>query len=353
MIVRQTEELKEYMANRLQENVQQLVSIIEEDINANRQEMSEKIPSFISEYQQKHTELTQQNSNLRAQIDKIQLLHDQSKRLEIDLTDKHTALAVEVEAKINQFNELSKQSAQRITSVNVELQSLRLKVESLHSKLQISESIQKFNRAQDYQGKITSLQTQIGQSTLKSEEISNAIKLYTFQWKQMYDDQQRELRTSIEKTSTERSLRQILDLSDLIKQQDMKMAIIQADLNKEQEKLKTPGITDQEVQRVRELVQKKVTQFQLLLNDKSALFEEMYSNALLMINRDKQIIINEEEIIQLKHEIDINILEVEQKTAIINELQELLRERKAQYKQLKKEIRELEAQCEELEIILK
>ena len=55
----------------------------------------------------------------------------------------------------------------------------------------------------------------------------------------------------------------------------------------------------------------KVTQYKLLLNDKSAFFEEMYSNALVMINRDKQIIKNEEEIVQLKHEIDINILEIE------------------------------------------
>ena len=101
------------------------------------------------------------------------------------------------------------------------------------------------------------------------------------------------------------------------------------------------------------MVQEKVTQYKVLLNDKSALFEEMYSNALLMINRDKQIIKNEEEIIQLKHEIDINILEIEQKTAIISELQELLKEKKAEYKQLKKEIRELEAQCDELEAILK
>jgi len=40
-----------------------------------------------------------------------------------------------------------------------------------------------------------------------------------------------------------------------------------------------------------------MTTFKLLLNDKSALYEEMYSNALMMINRDKQIMINEEEIV--------------------------------------------------------
>ena len=45
---------------------------------------------------------------------------------------------------------------------------------------------------------------------------------------------------------------------------------------------------------------------------------------------------------QLRHEIDINILEIEQKTAIISELQQKLVETKIQYKKLKKEIKELE-----------
>ena len=96
-----------------------------------------------------------------------------------------------------------------------------------------------------------------------------------------------------------------------------------------------------------------MTQYKVLLNDKSALFEEMYEVALIMINRDKQIIKNEEEIVQLRHEIDINILEIEQKTAIISELQETLLERKAEYKQLKREIKELEEKCEKLTIMLK
>lgn len=96
-----------------------------------------------------------------------------------------------------------------------------------------------------------------------------------------------------------------------------------------------------------------MTEFKVLMNDKAALFEEMYSNALILLNRDKQIILNEEEIIQLKHEIDINILEIEQKTFIISELQTKLAEKKATYKALKADIKELEDQCEELEAILK
>lgn len=139
-----------------------------------------------------------------------------------------------------------------------------------------------------------------------------------------------------------------------IKTVEQDISQMQIGIFKDQEKLKnTKGITDQEVQKIKDAVHSKFTQYRVLLNDKSALFEEMYSGALLMINRDKQIVKNEEEIVQLKHEIDINILEIEQKTAIISELQEILKEKKAMYKQLKKEIRELEAQCEELEAILK
>ena len=89
-------------------------------------------------------------------------------------------------------------------------------------------------------------------------------------------------------------------------------------------------------------VQKKVTEYKLRLNDKAACFEEMYAKALLLINSDKQIIENQEEIMQLKHEIDINILEIEQKAVIIGELQNDLLQRKETYRQLKREIREIE-----------
>ena len=130
------------------------------------------------------------------------------------------------------------------------------------------------------------------------------------------------------------------------------MSKIQGDIIVNQKQLGT-AIPDEELKKLKETVQAKVTEFKILLNKKASLFEEMYSNALVMINRDKQIVKNEEEIIQLKHEIDINILEVEQKAAIILELQEILKERKAEYKALKKDIKELEEQCEELAAILK
>lgn len=70
-------------------------------------------------------------------------------------------------------------------------------------------------------------------------------------------------------------------------------------------------INDEELEELKLSVQKKITDYKLLLNDKAVLFEEMYSRALLMVNRDAQIVQNQQEIVQLKHEIDINILEIE------------------------------------------
>ena len=72
-----------------------------------------------------------------------------------------------------------------------------------------------------------------------------------------------------------------------------------------------PEIRDEDVQELKQTVLDKFTQYKLLLNDKSALFEEMYSKALIMINRDEQIIANEQEIVQLKHQIDTNMIEIE------------------------------------------
>jgi len=92
---------------------------------------------------------------------------------------------------------------------------------------------------------------------------------------------------------------------------EQRIAQLTEDIAREQANLTTPGITDEETEALKASVQSKVTQYKTLLNDQGALFEEMYSNALVMINRDKQIIKNEEEIVQLKHEIDINILEIE------------------------------------------
>lgn len=73
---------------------------------------------------------------------------------------------------------------------------------------------------------------------------------------------------------------QVKETEDEIKQ-------LSAELINGQEQLKQRNISDAEVERIKKEVSSKVTQYKLLLNDKSALFEEMYSNALMLINRDK------------------------------------------------------------------
>lgn len=104
-----------------------------------------------------------------------------------------------------------------------------------------------------------------------------------------------------------------------IKDKEDEIAEIQSEID-QIVRQKTEEIQDEELNQLKQTVQKKVTEHKLLLNDKGALFEEMYSKALVMINRDQQIIKNQGEIVELQHEIEINILEIEQKSAIIAEL---------------------------------
>lgn len=112
-------------------------------------------------------------------------------------------------------------------------------------------------------------------------------------------------------------------------------------------------IDDKELNLLKVTVQTKVTEYKVLLNDKQAFFEEMYLNASLLINRDLQIVENQGQIVSLKHDIDINLLEIEQKSVIIDELQQILEDKIKAYKTLKREIKELDEQCEELLQILK
>ena len=168
----------------------------------------------------------------------------------------------------------------------------------------------------------------------------------------LYKKTIQEMEAHIQEANNTRSLATIQELMMSIKNIEEEIAKIQQQITGLLSKRSEP-IDDEELAKLKAAVQAKVTQYKLLLNDKIARFEEMYSTALLMINRDSQIIKNQEEIVQLKHEIDINILEIEQKTAIIHELQYTLEQRKATYKALKQEIKELEQQCEELAHILK
>ena len=156
----------------------------------------------------------------------------------------------------------------------------------------------------------------------------------------------------IDEINQQRCLAQIQDIVVQIKEKEDEIAEIQSEIDQIMSQ-KTEEIQDEELNLLKQTVQMKVTQHKLLLNDKGTLFEEMYSKALLMVNRDQQIIKNQGEIVELQHEIEINILEIEQKSAIIHELQQILKEKKEYYKELKREIKEIEDQCEELQTILK
>lgn len=144
----------------------------------------------------------------------------------------------------------------------------------------------------------------------------------------MYERTVDDLRNRIQQTNSQRSLMEIQSLVEIIKEKEDQITQMQSEIQQIMNDQQQP-IDDEELLKLKDKMHQKVTNYKLLMNDKAALFEEMHSKALIMINRDQQIIQNQEEMMQLKHEIDINILEIEQKTAIINELQGVLQERKA------------------------
>ena len=71
-----------------------------------------------------------------------------------------------------------------------------------------------------------------------------------------------------------------------------------------------------------------------------------------MINRDKQLVQNQDELIELSLETDIKILEIQYKSAIILDLKRVFLEKKNFYKALKAEIKEIEEHREEFLSIL-
>ena len=166
-------------------------------------------------------------------------------------------------------------------------------------------------------------------------------------WTKLFNQTKQDMLRKIDEINQQRCLAQIQDIVVQIKEKEDEIAEIQSEIDQITSQ-KTEEIQDEELNLLMPTVLMKVTQHKLLLNDKGTLFEEMYSKALLMVNRDQQIIKNQGEIVELQHEIEINILEIEQKSAIIHELQQILKEKKEYYKELKREIKEIEDQCEEL-----
>lgn len=81
--------------------------------------------------------------------------------------------------------------------------------------------------------------------------------------------------------------------------------------------------------------------YRRILNEKTLLFDQMFSNAKMLMDRDNLIIKNEEEIIRLKYDIDLSKLELEQKRELVKELENKLDDAKTQYKDLKLEIKRL------------
>jgi len=126
------------MDDRLKNNVQTLLDIIEEDMKANEVEMTEKIPSFIQDYNKKFNELNQENTTLEAQLTTVTVEYNESKHSETELTKEHQKLAQEIEEKIMNHNQTAQENTQKLTKLMSELQVLKSKCDGLQNKITIN-----------------------------------------------------------------------------------------------------------------------------------------------------------------------------------------------------------------------
>lgn len=69
-----------------------------------------------------------------------------------------------------------------------------------------------------------------------------------------------------------------------------------------------------------------------MLNKKTILYTELFTNTVQLVDKDDEIIQIEKEAMKLRTEIDIGRLEIKQKTKLADELQQSLNEKKVIYK---------------------
>ena len=101
----------------------------------------------------------------------------------------------------------------------------------------------------------------------------------------MYERTTDDLRNRIEQTNSQRSLMEIQSLVENIKEKEDQISSMQQEIQQIMNDQQQP-IDDEELLQLKDTMHQKVTTYKLLMNDKAALFEEMHSKALIMINRD-------------------------------------------------------------------
>ena len=147
------------MEEHIQNKVETLLKAIEEDMEANQQEINEKIPSFISDYRDKQATLIEDNSRLLGEIKELQILTQKQSAQEKDLDVKYQQLNAELETKIDQFNEVLLENADKLTALRCELDMFNHNCDTLNDQIATSKIVQIFNKAQNYPKRIGDMQS--------------------------------------------------------------------------------------------------------------------------------------------------------------------------------------------------
>jgi chromosome segregation ATPase len=320
-ITNMTKTLRETMDKRQRTNVQKLLQAIEHDQGNNKEEIRE-LNEQLRELDGEYEKFKGANQRIQMELPRLQdstltELH----KAESDAQASLTQQVQQLEDKINYQNKKAQDSVKVLSTTQKELVTLKEKAETLSTKIEIAQSISTFYDSLKYPQRIQELKRfGVQESQQKAAALEKQITDMSNQWTQMYEMQHGEIKKAIQTSSQQQTLEHISSLVAGIRAKEEDIADIQSEIDQIMSE-QPSKIDDEQLEGLKQTVQKKVTEYKLRLNDKAALFEEMYAKALLLINSDAQIIQNQEEIMQLKHEIDINILEIEQKSVIINELQ--------------------------------
>ena len=137
--------------------------------------MTEKIPSFISDYESKYSDLKTQNTSLEQQIQTVTVEFQQSRESETKLAAEQKRLAREVDDKILKHNEVAQENTAKLTQLMSELQLLKSQCNKLQHHIDIQQSLSSFHDSCGYSDKIRNLQLQIDTTKLRSKTMEDSI----------------------------------------------------------------------------------------------------------------------------------------------------------------------------------
>ena len=175
----------------------------------------------------------------------------------------------------------------------------------------------------------------------------------TQKWEQYYVEIVQQLKERVEEIGNEGRLEHIQQLITLISDKDRMTKQLEISIGELEEDTNQNQNEDEELSTIKNELLGKIKLYRSMIYDKGVLFDELISMMKQLLHRNSLINQNEEQIMNLQHQIKIDKLEMEQKQELVKELEEELENRKHEYKELKLDIKKYEKNIDKLQLALK